>query len=252
MKELIVFKNSEFGEIRIAGTKDEPWFCAADLCKSLGYANPRDAVSKHVDERDVAKRDTPTASGVQSITFVNESGLYALAFCSKLPNAKEFRHLVTSEILPQIRKTGAYRVKRRYFPRPMLWADPPSERKSNYPIDRGGNWELFYKTLQQFTTLSDIADVVNHTKKPRSYILEVLRGRKMSWRVLGFLTERANYNKVYGIEGHLPVSITKPSAMREQKESMMEKLICIRTPKELEEERQKPINDHFSISFPIL
>ena len=134
----------------------------------------------------------------------------------------------------------------------MLCADPPSERKSNYPIDRGGNWDLFYKNLQQYTTFSDIADAMNHTKKSRAYVLEVLRGRKMSWPVLGFLTERANFNKVYGVEGHLPITITKPGAMRNQKEDMMEKLICTLTPKEVEEQRQRPVNEHFTISYPII
>lgn len=104
-----IFKNEKFGEIRtLADEANEPLFCASDLCKALGYANPRDAVAKHVDEGDVAKRDTPTTSGVQSMTFVNESGLYALIFGSKLDSAKVFKKWVTSEVLPTLRKTGSY------------------------------------------------------------------------------------------------------------------------------------------------
>jgi anti-repressor protein len=84
-----------------------------DLCRALGYANGRDAVAKHVDEWDVAKRDTPTknqwgAEVIQSITYVNESGMYALVLGSKLPQAKQFRRWVTSEVLPSIRKHGLY------------------------------------------------------------------------------------------------------------------------------------------------
>ena len=86
----------------------EPLFCAADVCAALGYSNTRDAVVRHVDEEDVVKRDTPTNSGNQLMTYINESGLYALIFGSKLETAKEFKHWVTSEVLPSIRKTGKY------------------------------------------------------------------------------------------------------------------------------------------------
>ena len=108
MNDLAIFQNEAFGQIRVAGTSEQPLFCAADICRALGYANSRDAIAKHVDEGDVAKRDTPTASGTQAITFVNESGMYALIFGSKLPNAKAFKRWVTSAVLPSIRKTGTY------------------------------------------------------------------------------------------------------------------------------------------------
>lgn len=113
-----VFNSPEFGEIRTAGTPDEPLFCAADICKALGYSNHRDAISKHVDEGDVAKRDMGVVTGkkadgtdarqVVSVTYVNESGLYALIFGSKLPKAKGFKRWVTSEVLPAIRRSGQY------------------------------------------------------------------------------------------------------------------------------------------------
>lgn len=109
MTDIQIFSNPQFGEIRtLADEANEPLFCAADVCKALGYANPRDAISRHVDEGDVAKRDTPTTSGVQTMTFVNESGLYSLIFGSKLDSAKAFKKWVTSEVLPTIRKHGAY------------------------------------------------------------------------------------------------------------------------------------------------
>lgn len=110
MASIEIFKNESFGEVRVAGTSEEPLFCASDLCRALGYANGRDAISKHVDEGDVAKCDTPTASGIQPMTYVNESGLYALIFSSKQPNAKAFKKWVTSEVLPSIRKTGSYNL----------------------------------------------------------------------------------------------------------------------------------------------
>ena len=105
-----IFCNPLFGEIRTAGTSEEPLFCATDVCRSLGYVNGRDAVSKHVDERDVAKRDTPTKSGSQLMTYVNESGLYALIFGSKLEQARDFKRWITGEVLPTIRKTGSYSI----------------------------------------------------------------------------------------------------------------------------------------------
>ena len=112
MAQIEIFKNESFGEVRVAGTSEEPLFCASDLCRALGYVNGRDAVSKHVDEGDVAKCDTPTLSGIQQMTYVNESGLYALIFGSKQQNAKAFKRWVTTEVLPSIRKTGSYPVKK--------------------------------------------------------------------------------------------------------------------------------------------
>ena len=109
--DIQIFQNEQFGIVRTAGTAEEPLFCAADLCRALGYNNGRDAIARHCDEGDVVKHDTPTTSGIQSMSFVNESGLYALIFGSKLESAKAFKKWVTSEVLPSIRKTGSYAVK---------------------------------------------------------------------------------------------------------------------------------------------
>lgn len=108
MNEIQVFNSEQFGEIRTAGTAQEPIFCAADICRALGYSNGRKAIIDHCDEGDVTKRDTPTSSGVQSMTFVNESGMYSLIFGSKLESAKQFKKWVTSDVLPSIRKHGMY------------------------------------------------------------------------------------------------------------------------------------------------
>ena len=108
MNDIQVFNSPQFGEVRTAGTAQEPIFCAADICRALGYSNGRKAISDHCDEGDVTKRDTPTSSGVQSMTFVNESGMYSLIFGSKLESAKQFKKWVTSDVLPSIRKHGMY------------------------------------------------------------------------------------------------------------------------------------------------
>lgn len=102
--------NPMFGTIRIEGTEKEPLFCAVDVCRALGYVRPQNAVAAHVDEGDALKRGTLTEGGRQEMTFVNESGLYALIFGSKLPQAKEFKRWVTKEVLPSIRKDGGYMV----------------------------------------------------------------------------------------------------------------------------------------------
>jgi anti-repressor protein len=108
MNDIQIFQNEQFGAIRTSGTPDMPLFCAVDVCNALGYVNGRKAVADHCDEGDVTKRDTPTQGGNQLMTFVNESGLYALIFGSKLESAKQFKKWVTSEVLPTIRKTGTF------------------------------------------------------------------------------------------------------------------------------------------------
>ncbi len=113
MNEIKIFKNVEFGAIRtMSNEQGEPMFCAKDVCDALGYNNSRDTLRKHVERGDVAKCDTPTTSGRQIMTFINESGLYALIFSSKLESARRFKHWVTSEVLPSIRKQGGYMIAR--------------------------------------------------------------------------------------------------------------------------------------------
>jgi prophage antirepressor-like protein len=108
LTNLTAFSKPEFGMIRTTAIDGEPCFVGRDVARILGYANPNDALAKHVDEEDkgVAKCDTP--GGVQELTVINESGLYSLVLSSKLPNAKQFKHWVTAEVLPSIRKHGAY------------------------------------------------------------------------------------------------------------------------------------------------
>lgn len=108
MNGIQVFNNPEFGSIRTLEIDGKPYFVGKDVATLLGYAEPRSAVSKKVDgeDRGVAKMETP--SGIQEVTIINESGLYSLILSSKLPSAKRFKHWVTSEVLPSIRKSGGY------------------------------------------------------------------------------------------------------------------------------------------------
>ena len=108
MNELKIFKNEAFGEIRTIEIESEPWFVGKDVAEVLGYSNPRDALSKHVDNEDKGVAKCDTLGGSQELTVINESGLYSLILSSKLPNAKAFKKWVTSEVLPAIRKHGLY------------------------------------------------------------------------------------------------------------------------------------------------
>lgn len=108
MNEIRVFEHEKFGKVRAVVIDGEPWFVAKDVAVILGYNNPRDAVRNHVydDDKGVEKIDTP--GGKQKFTIVNESGIYSLIFGSRKTDAKEFKHWVTSEILPSVRKYGFY------------------------------------------------------------------------------------------------------------------------------------------------
>ena len=108
MNELQLF-NFENNQVRTLLINDEPWFVGKDVAEILGYSKARNAIAAHIDDDD--KKGAPIQGdlgGTQEMTVINESGVYALVFGSKLPSAKRFKHWVTSEVLPQIRKTGSY------------------------------------------------------------------------------------------------------------------------------------------------
>ena len=101
--EIQIFKNPQFAEIRVMVKDGEPWFVGKDVAEVLGYAASRNAIANHVDAED--KKDAliqGPLGGTQTMTVINESGLYSLILSSKLPQAKEFKRWVTSEVLPQI------------------------------------------------------------------------------------------------------------------------------------------------------
>ena len=112
MNEIKIFDNPEFGKVRTMEINGEPYFVGKDVAIILGYAKPENAIANHVDTED--KTLTPIqggcSTGSQNTTIINESGLYSLILSSKLPKAKEFKRWVTSEVLPSIRKHGAYAV----------------------------------------------------------------------------------------------------------------------------------------------
>ena len=111
MNELMIFNNPEFGEIRTVEVNGEPWFVGKDVATALGYGEGKslaNAVANHVDEEDKGVTELMTPGGNQKMVIINESGLYSLVLSSKLPGAKKFKRWITAEVIPSIRKLGAY------------------------------------------------------------------------------------------------------------------------------------------------
>ena len=111
--KLAVFSNPDFGEVRTLEINGEPWFVGRDVATALGYAVPQKALREHVDEDDVLKWNITDSLGrEQETSIISESGLYSLIMSSKMEKAKDFKRWVTSEVLPSIRKTGAYDIRK--------------------------------------------------------------------------------------------------------------------------------------------
>ena len=109
--QITVFASDKFGDVRIVQIGNEPWFVGKDIATALGYGEGKslaNAVANHVDVEDKGVTKMMTPGGKQNVTIINESGLYSLIMSSKLPQAKEFKRWVTHEVLPSIRKHGAY------------------------------------------------------------------------------------------------------------------------------------------------
>lgn len=108
MEQLKIFENEEFGQIRTVMRDGEVWFVGKDVAEALGFTNSRDAIATHVFDDDKGVEIIDTLGGKQKMTAINESGLYALVFGSRLESAKRFKRWVTYEVLPTIRNTGSY------------------------------------------------------------------------------------------------------------------------------------------------
>lgn len=108
MNDLKIFENPAFGQVRTLEREGEPWFVGKDVAEALGYSNTADAIQKHVDEEDKLTSQIAIAGQGRNVVIINESGLYSLVLSSKLPTAKAFKRWITSEVIPSIRKHGAY------------------------------------------------------------------------------------------------------------------------------------------------
>lgn len=162
--EIAIFDNEEFGQVRVMGTPDNPWFVAKDVATALGYKNTKDAIIKHVDEEDKGVAKCDSLGGKQQVITINESGVYALIMGSKLERAKKFKRWVTSEVLPAIRKQGYYGISHELTDVVKQLADQYSTICNAI--------ELMAKTQQQTNeVMSVIADTVqlmaHHIIKPQ-------------------------------------------------------------------------------------
>ena len=110
-----VFTHPQFGAVRTIEISGEPWFVGKDVAEALGYSNPSKALADHVESDDKLNNESLSSLGQRGGWLINESGLYSLILSSKLPSAKDFKHWVTSEVLPSIRKTGGHSKRRRKF-----------------------------------------------------------------------------------------------------------------------------------------
>ena len=108
MNELKIFENSEFGQVRTMLVDGEPYFVGKEVAEILGYSNTQKAIRDHVDRLDKLTERIVLSGQNREVILINESGLYSLILSSKMPRAREFKHWVTSEILPSIRRHGLY------------------------------------------------------------------------------------------------------------------------------------------------
>ena len=207
MNKLEIFKNQDFGEIRAISINDEPYFVGKDVAMILGYINPRKAVIDHVDEEDkmdgVTIRDS--IGREQKPVLINESGLYSLILSSKLPNAKKFKRWVTSEVLPEIRKTGSYTKAPKSFKEALFLAYKQQEKIEE--LEKTKAWIGNKREAQAMNTASQ---KVKEVKKLQvaldlemSYAtvkkVEKATGRKYNWQNLKKYCESAGlcWNKAF-------------------------------------------------------
>lgn len=146
MNEMMIFSNPEFGNVRTVMVNGNPWFVGIDIATALGYQNGSRDIQRHVDRED--KIEVPFYDGTQTrnIIAINESGLYSLIFCSKLEKAKEFKHWVTADVLPSIRKTGKYEIKHK---QDSYQVDDPIERAKRWIEEQQEKQLLEQKVKEQ-------------------------------------------------------------------------------------------------------
>ena len=151
--QLQVFNNAEFGQVRTIVKNEEVWFVGKDVAEALGYSNTRDALTKHIDNEDRADVAIHDGRQNRSMIIINESGLYSLVFSSKLPSAKKFKHWVTREVLPSIRKTGSYSTKQQPVD------DTKKLRSEAMLLNARTRQAKMWKELSQMTTIKEYKEI---------------------------------------------------------------------------------------------
>ena len=151
--ELQVFESTEFGKVRTVQINGEPYFVGKDIAEALGYSNYRDAISRHC--KGVVKHDTPTESGIQEMSFIPESDVYRLIFRSKLPSAEKFETWVVGEVLPAIRKHGAYMTEET-LEKALTSPDFLIKLATELKKEKTKNKELTEKTVMQEQLIGEL------------------------------------------------------------------------------------------------
>ena len=186
MNELKIFNNEEFGSVRSVMIDNEPWLVGKDVAVALGYSNASKAVMMHVDDEDKKKQmltaNSQNGNVVTETTLINESGLYSLVLSSKLPSAKKFRRWVTSEVLPEIRKTGGYQMPQTYAEALRALADKAEEaERLQIENERMKPKEEFFDAVTDSSDAIDMKDTANalHMGIGRNKLFEFLRNQKI-------------------------------------------------------------------------
>ncbi len=189
MNEMMVFNNPEFGSVRTVCIDGEPWLVGKDVAEILGYSNPRKALIDHVDADDKGVTKCDTLGGAQNLTVINESGFYSLVLSSKMPNAKKFKHWVTAEVLPTIRKTGGYVANEDVFVETYLpFADEPIKqlfriqcRVINQLNERIRKDEPKVKFADHVGDSTNVIDVNRMAKLCADHGIRIGRNRLFAW-----------------------------------------------------------------------
>lgn len=191
----IFFKEDIDANVRVKVINGAPWFVGKDVAASLGYTKTRNAISQHVDNEDALKQGVPDNQGfIQETILINESGMYALIFGSKLPTAKAFKRWVTNEVLPSIRRTGAYSVcptQRPTLPAPKFRPD----------------FIEWKRAVCRYLNRNDLKTVATNMKVTYSHVCKVYSGNTMSRRIADRLTKLAISHKNKGIIYSEPVPV---------------------------------------------
>ena len=189
MNEMMIFNNPEFGSVRTVCIDGEPWLVGKDVAEILGYSNPRKALIDHVDADDKGVTKCDTLGGAQNLTVINESGFYSLVLSSKMPNAKKFKHWVTAEVLPTIRKTGGYVANEDVFVETYLpFADEPIKqlfriqcRVINQLNERIRKDEPKVKFADHVGDSTNLIDVNKMAKLCADHGIRIGRNRLFAW-----------------------------------------------------------------------
>ena len=174
-----IFKNNEFGQVRIVEINNEPYFVGKDVTDALGYQNASKALADHVDDEDKLNNESLLSLGQRGGWVINESGLYALILSSKLPTAKKFKRWVTHEVLPSIRKTGTYGIPQNYAEALQLAADQAKQLLEQKP-----KVEFFDAVAESKDAIeiASVAKVLNVPGVGRNKLFEFLRNHKVLMR----------------------------------------------------------------------